>query len=363
MDKKQNIIWLNNVKLLGTLGVLTFHFYLYCYPFINDISKYFIDFSSIIKMPFDLMWQANFLFFITSGIGLSLKFKKDPPKSILKFYVSRFKRIYIPYWLTIAFVLVIQFLNIYIKGWFLPLSLPVAPMQWIENLILFKKPESPLFSEHFWYLFDLVELYVLFPFLYKFSVKTKEFGLAIVILLHFLFNKYGLGNLSAWLSIAVWGIPFYLGIYLGNKLSEDCEKTEIMLHKLFPLGILSWLIGTIAYFEPFGKLITYPMLSFGIFVTVFKIASLNFKFEFPYLNKFASLKSKLIYLNKISYEIYLVHQPFMGTFQVFFGFVRQPLIIIYIIYLIITFVIASALHFIVNKLFLFINSFKSLSKC
>ena len=288
MDKK--IYWIESIKLLALLAIMTFHFWPAVDPTVRDFGIYFKDWT-LLKLPLRNGFQGTFLFFTTSGIGLTLLLSK---KKItwMEFYRSRLLRIYVPFWVTISAALLLYFL-----GRNVSLTPPSNPLQWMGNILLLELPRMQKLQPHFWFLFAIIRLYILFPFIYGFARKTGHLGLAGIFILEvFAFTLYGIfpfHYLKTFLTqIFVWIFPFYFGIYVALMLLKDREKTERVLHKLFPLGVVVWGIGTVANNYPKGDPITFTFLPLGVFIIAFKVASLNWK---------------LPAVNNISYEVYLVH--------------------------------------------------------
>ncbi|HZD59439.1 MAG TPA: acyltransferase [Anaerolineae bacterium] len=288
MDKK--IHWIDNLKILGLLSIITFHFWPMLDPVIRDFSVSFKGWT-IIQLPLRNGFQGTFLFFIASGTGLALLMNK---KKItwLEFYRSRVLRIYIPYWIALAIALLFYFL-----GFNVSITPPTNALRWIANILLFDLFSGYTIQPHLWFLFAIIRLYALFPFIYWFAKKTGFSGLAGMFVLQFLaFSLYNIFPdplLKTFLTrVLVWILPFHLGTYVGLMLVSNREKTERILHKLFPLGLIMWGVGTVANNYPKGNPITFTFISVGILIVVFKVASLNWRVPA---------------INNISYETYLIH--------------------------------------------------------
>lgn len=329
----EKIIWVDNMKLIAMIGVITFHFWCFFYQRNMDIEDFFGNYRLLFSLPFQLGWEGNYLFFATSGIGLSLLMTK---KKITwyKFFISRGITIYIPYWITIISLLIYSYIMIRIGNWDRPIAIPADIYKWIYNIFLIRVPSVIEFSSHYWYLFILVQLYILFPIMYSFSRKTGLWGIIIMVIIHILYRLFsGYIPFSGWLSFIVWFNPFYYGIYIGTRLGEDREKIEKILNKLFPVAIIVWAIGTIAGFYHTGEVIANPMASAGLIGVIYKLASLNWR---------------LSWLNNISYEIYLIHMPFIGFYRHLFGFIDKPKFGLYIFYLVTVSIMAYVIHLISN---------------
>ncbi len=269
---------------------MTFHFWPALDPNIRDFSISFGHWP-LFTLPLRNGFQGTFLFMIASGIGLALLVSN---KNItwVEFYRSRVLRVYIPYWVTLCIALVIYSFGINVS-----LTTPKSALGWISNILLVDVPFGQKLQPHLWFLFALMPLYLFFPLIYKFTRQTKWYGLASVFVLQFLaFYTLGLHS-TALLRIVVthflvWVFPFQLGVFVGLMLYSDRERTEHIMHKLFPAGLIIWAIGTVANNYPQGNPITFAFISVGLLLIAFKIASLNWR---------------LPKINSASYEIYLIH--------------------------------------------------------
>ncbi len=289
-NNRSTIRWLDNLKIIGLFCIMTFHFWPALNPHIRDFSISLGNWP-LLALPLRNGFQGTFLFIIASGIGLTLLMKN---KNITwaEFYRSRLLRVYIPYWATLAIALAINSFGINVS-----LVLPKSPLSWIATILLIDIPWEIKLQPHLWFLFALVLLYLVFPLIYKFTQRTAWYGLASMFVLQFL-AFYALGiHSTALLRIVVthflvWVFPFQLGIFVGLMLHGQRENTERIMHKLFPAGLLIWIVGTVANNYPKGNPITFAFISIGLLIIAFKVASLNWR---------------LPKINSASYEIYLIH--------------------------------------------------------
>lgn len=334
-DKKL-IPWVDNMRLLAMIGVLSFHFWIFFYPMAHSVHELLSSRERILALPFQLGWEADDLFFAVSGLGLALSLHGKQP-NWMTFIVARAKRIYVPYWVTVVAIFAFQGASMAAGQWDKPFGGPFTASDWICNFLLLRSNTFNPFSSHYWFLYTLVELYVLFPGLYW---LIKRFGLrALVPLLIFhslwLHHPRSLGMFSQASTVIYWMASFCIGVYIGVKLGEDRVNTERWLKRLLPLGIVLFMGGTLATFRQPLDPIVHPLLGLGGVIVAYAICSLPWH---------------LPRLTKISFEVYLVHMPFIGWYRHFFGFVEQPKVAIYVFYMVTVGLMGWSLHWVSNRL-------------
>ena len=109
------------------------------------------------------------IFIMLSAIGLYFSYTKN--NNIKEFYTKRIKRVLIPYiflcggyWIIFDLILKKTTLKVFLKDFL-----------WIS-----------FFTEHittFWYIFGILVLYFIFPFVYKFINSGKNYKIRILILI------------------------------------------------------------------------------------------------------------------------------------------------------------------------------------
>ncbi|MHB8840907.1 MAG: acyltransferase family protein [Candidatus Aquicultor sp.] len=287
---RRKIQWLDNLKIIALLCIMTFHFWPALNPHVRDFGISFGHWP-LLTLPLRNGFQGTFLFIITSGTGLTL-LVSNKKITWAEFYRSRVLRVYVPYWVTLFIALVIYSFGINVS-----LTPPKSALGWISNILLVDVPFEQRLQPHLWFLFALIQLYLVFPFIYKFTKRTGQYGLAGMFVLQFLAFYSSSLYPSALFKIVlshflVWVFPFQLGVFVGVMLSSHRERTERIMHKLFPVGLIIWAIGTIANNYPQGNPITFAFISVGLLLIAFKAASLNWR---------------LPIVNSASYETYLIH--------------------------------------------------------
>lgn len=358
----KKIIYLDYLRLFACLGVFACHLWVGgILPNASNVTKnlsnlaheclgikgdslYRCGFDSLFLFPsnsgdhllfnffnfvFGLGYQAVHLFFILSGFGLTLSAllmeKKTDRIRWFGFIKKRFIRLYPSYWLILAIYLLLNFfqydsflglLKTYVKG---AIFLDVIPATW--------------------YIPILLQLYLLFPFLFYFlkklsiknflllSLLVKTVSSAIIITTSLLaFDKilgFGYGGLAPGGIALTRLFEFCFGMAIAkhwftHERSVDAftvfQKPKAIILGIFLecLGIfLSLKYTTIRFIDhdiPVGLFISDAFIGIGIF-----IISLNLVFLVDGLLKSKS-KAWLDLISNGTYEAYLVHSIVLSYF-------------------------------------------------
>ena len=358
----KKIIYLDYLRLFACLGVFACHLWVGgILPNASNVTKnlsnlaheclgikgdslYRCGFDSLFLFPsnsgdhllfnffnfvFGLGYQAVHLFFILSGFGLTLSAllveKKTDRIRWFGFIKKRFIRLYQSYWLILAIYLLLNFfqyhsflglLKTYVKG---AIFLDVIPATW--------------------YIPILLQLYLLFPFLFYFlkklsiknflllSLLVKTVSSAIIITTSLLaFDKIlglGYGGLAPGGLALTRLFEFCFGMAIAkhwftHERSVDAftvfQKPKAIILGIFLeyLGIfLSLKYTAIRFIDhdiPVGLFISDAFIGIGIF-----IISLNLVFLVDGLLKSKS-KAWLDLISNGTYEAYLVHSIVLSYF-------------------------------------------------
>lgn len=358
----KKIIYLDYLRLFACLGVFACHLWVGgILPNASNVTKnlsnlaheclgikgdslYRCGFDSLFLFPsnsgdhllfnffnfvFGLGYQAVHLFFILSGFGLTLSAllveKKTERIRWFGFIKKRFIRLYPSYWLILAIYLLLNFfqyssflglLKTYVKG---AIFLDVIPATW--------------------YIPILLQLYLLFPFLFYFlkklsiknflllSLLVKTVSSAIIITTSLLaFDKilgFGYGGLAPGGIALTRLFEFCFGMAIAkhwftHERSVDAftvfQKPKAIILGIFLecLGIfLSLKYTAIRFIDhdiPVGLFISDAFIGIGIF-----IISLNLVFLVDGLLKSKS-KAWLDLISNGTYEAYLVHSIVLSYF-------------------------------------------------
>ena len=358
----KKIIYLDYLRLFACLGVFACHLWVGgILPNASNVTKnlsnladeclgikgdslYRCGFDSLFLFPsnsgdhllfnffnfvFGLGYQAVHLFFILSGFGLTLSAllveKKTERIRWFGFIKKRFIKLYPSHWLILAIYLLLNFfqyhsflglLKTYVKG---AIFLDVIPATW--------------------YIPILLQLYLLFPFLFYFlkklsiknflllSLLVKTVSSAIIITTSLLaFDKilgFGSGGLAPGGIALTRLFEFCFGMAIAkhwftHERSVDAftvfQKPKVIILGIFLecLGIfLSLKYTAICFIDhdiPVGLFISDAFIGIGIF-----IISLNLVFLVDGLLKSKS-KAWLDLISNGTYEAYLVHGIVLSYF-------------------------------------------------
>lgn len=337
-NKKSPIVWLDNARLLAMLAVLSFHFFINFYPQPRSVHELVSPAFKIPLIPMQLGWEADMLFFAISGIGLSLA-AANRKMGWGAFFIRRVKRIYIPYWVTVIFLLAYQGFCLAVKTWDKVIDVPNNIVDWICNVFLIQKDPIVFFVGHFWFLYTLVILYVLFPAIYWVIRKFRLLGFAALLLstslLPIILAPMPRNPFYGAIWSLSWAPSFILGVYVGLRLTGDRAGTENFLSRTIPLGIAAFAFGSwTTLTQRFGWM-AHPMLGFGTLSIAYALGS---------------MKWHLPSLTAISFEAYLVHDPFIGWYRHFFGFVDKPKPLFYVFYMVTVGLMGVGIHWIADAI-------------
>lgn len=254
--------------------------------------------------------QGVQLFIIISGFGLTwglLNRQADKPIKLLPFYMSRAERIY-PLWWGIHILFIATW---FVTGWGLSLFEPATVLSFLGIRLT---PELIYyFSPAWWYFWLLVQLYLVFPFLwnglrkwgpFRLLLWSSIFAFAIRGIGLFVFDAY----LDAWArgAIFITRLPeFVFGISLASWMFTHPEATQKRLR--------SWQVGLVSIFV--YALGIYLALSLpGMIFAPFLLGIAAFVLVYQLLNKLLPvfprwLQNATEWIGKHSYSLYLIHHP------------------------------------------------------
>jgi peptidoglycan/LPS O-acetylase OafA/YrhL len=294
---KARIEYIDFAKGFAILAIVVFH---YCQSYTSGI------FSQAILAA----GAGVHLFFILSGFGLGLSSQVRSP---LQFYKKRFLKILIPYYLVVLAIFAINLV--------VPIYTDEGLYALGGHLFLYKMFDERImtsFGYHFWFVSTIVQFYIFFPVI---SYAKQRIGTGKI----FLILSFSL-SLFYWFFVSLNGLhdqrifanfflqylwEFSLGIALANlyltqgiKFWEQ-KKTVWLIVSLLSFSIMATLSlkgGSI------GKTVNDLFASLG-FLALSAFAYALCQRRLRPLNKI------MVYIGKISYELYLVHGMawYLGT--------------------------------------------------
>jgi peptidoglycan/LPS O-acetylase OafA/YrhL len=252
------------------------------------------------------------LFLLISGFGLTWGLlHKEQANSIpdIPFYERRFERIY-PIWWGVIFFFMLTWI---FSGW----GLSFSDLKTYLNFLGLKfLPGMNSFSPSWWYVSLIIQLYLIYPILWRYLKRVGPFKLLIITcVISFIIRAIGIYILKdkhfvdAWCrgSIFITRLPeFTLGISLAVWFFEKPDKTDQKLRSTLMLmtGLILYVIGTILSLFWFGMVIAPFLLLCGGFILLYPI----FKSLMDQKNL---LSQPFKWIGHHSYSFYLMHQPFI----------------------------------------------------
>jgi len=253
--------------------------------------------------------QGVQLFIIISGFGLTwglLNRQADKPVSLLPFYKSRAKRIY-PLWWGVHILFIATW---FVTGWGLSLFDANTALSFLGIRIT---PELLYyFSPAWWYFWLLVQLYLVFPFLWDALRKWGPFKLLLwSSIIAFAVRGVGLfyfdSYLDAWArgAIFITRLPeFVFGISLASWMFSSRAKTQNLLGSwratLSAIGV--YILGIYLALSLTGMIFAPFLLGVSAFVLLYQVSN-------KLLSGSGWLTGSTEWLGRHSYSLYLIHHP------------------------------------------------------
>lgn len=285
-----------------------------CFAVLGVLICHFIHFENIYlgRLPFG---QGVNLFFVISGYLITkillinkenIKHKKTSFKKVIKsFYVRRSIRIFPIYYLTILFLLLIDFQNTKVVWEWL--------VTYTTNFYISIDHHSYIGSfNHLWSLAVEEQFYLIWPFLILFiPIKHIEKTIVLVILASLLFKVFYFLNLGYSTALNALTISCADSLGFGSLIAYWSIYRESLITKINKIRY-----HVLISFLPFFYFIIYPrpydfvvivgnnfLFSLFAFFVIIKASEMKFNL----FTKFLIENKVVIHVGKISYGIYLYH--------------------------------------------------------
>jgi peptidoglycan/LPS O-acetylase OafA/YrhL len=336
ISNKQRFLWVEAIKAIALLWIFLNHVseQLFGYPLISNPISGWSPFAERVaqliplngygawNIPVNLLryigWfgdQGVQLFVIISGFGLTwglLNRQPDKPINLLSFYRSRAERIY-PLWWGVHILFIATW---FVAGWGLSLFDPATVLSFLG--IRLTPALIYYFSPAWWYFWLLVQLYLVFPFLWDALRKWGPFRLflwtsvaafAIRGVGLFAFDTY----LDAWARGAVFitRLPeFVFGISLASWMFMHPEATQKRLGswQMGVSAIIVYALGVYLALSLFGMIFAPFLLGVSAFVMLYQLLMRLLPSSPHWLQVSAE------WTGKHSYPLYLIHHPLVLAF-------------------------------------------------
>ena len=297
---------------LKGLGILTVVFAHFAYMLVTN-ADFLFPLSIIAGVGVDL-------FLFMSGYGLTVGMLKKP-LPILEFYKRRVIKIFIPFWVAIILIFAANaiFLDIHYSVPYMIQSL----LGWFPTAEGFDDVNSP-----FWYITWMMMFYVLFPLV--FSTKRPWLSaiiLAVIATLIGVYNPLEMGD--NWLH-RLHTVAFSLGIVFAWLLFETKDKENKLVvylkefrnkAKFTPYIVIALMLGVVVYMSLHTTANHWPTLTAilgkGYFVD--QLTSIVIMFAFIVIFSLKKFDNKFLSIYGLySFEVYLIHWPLIGRYDIFF---------------------------------------------
>ncbi len=325
IEKKEHFGWLDSIRGIAILWIFLVHFIErfmsgsffanpgMSWPAFNERFAQLVPLegpllSAIVANAFRYIgWlgdQGVQLFLVASGFGLTYSALKSSKKiEFFSFIKKRLGRI-MPEWWVLHILFIITFLLI---GFGLP------PTSWrtVASFIGIRFLPSTMyyFSPAWWFIGLLIQLYLIFPFLFRYLQGEKMIRRIILIIIGavviravglIIFDKY----LDWWSRGAVFisRFPdFGFGMLLAALVVKHPEviKRYTTGLKSFLLWFTIWMIGNITSFFLLGMSVAFLLTAAGLFMMLYMAAN----------SIQANTNSPIKWLGRNSYSLFLVHHP------------------------------------------------------
>ncbi len=292
----------------------------------------------MVQTPLHLFWsggEAVFVFFILSGIALAMMRSKTQPTSWARYYPSRLLRLYIPVWASILFSLAVFFTVGLISesaksSWFHERQTSLHLGSLVKAALILRgtyRYNGPLWSL-LWEVIFSVLLPVFIVLLLRAPTNTK-FVLVIATLTAGAVLRSEIppvGNFLLYMAMFGLGVLFAGRRgdleHLAERISS-ASRSGLLWGTLLTLGCVT--LCTYWYLQPLELPIqvlhlTYVVQVAGAFVIVFCAA------YYPGMRS-ALTTRPILWLGKISFSLYLVHDPILLALNHLTGESAQPLVI------------------------------------
>ena len=256
-------------------------------------------------------FHAVAVFLVLSGFGLTYSLAKtgEPEGGWIGWYRSRLLRLFPMYWLAHFVYLVSPFIaRLEPLDYRFLLSLLGDRIYPVDMIFFYINPA-------WWYFGLLLELYLVFPVLFRLLQKLEVTWFLLLCGLVTLVSRYLLlcvigahGNyvLGAFFGARLW--EFAAGMALGLLYRRQQVMTEERLFTgwTFLAGVVIYTLGLYSYATTLSYTVTDPLIGTGLFIILAHVALWS--------ELLPRLAGTLAYVGAFSYGLYLLHQPYVIYF-------------------------------------------------
>ncbi len=258
------------------------------------------------------------IFLFLSGYGIAQRYGLS--EISIKFWENRLLRLFIPLWLVLILFFVLDYICL---GLLHPIWEVILNFSGIMLNGAFIRVNSPA-----WFVG-----YIVFQYFIYYQISRIHSPNNIKILLLFLINgivSIAICQTKLFNYFSIWvqyTLVFPIGVFIGVNKKKVLHNLSIIADKplcsgTIIIGLIMAIVGAGEYIEQLGKNPTHFIQQFFILVLIVVSAS--------WLKKNAHESKILSFLGKYSYEIFLLHLPFMVKYD--FVLFRKPFVVSFFIY-------------------------------
>ena len=320
-SQEEHIVFLDAIRGIAIALVFSFHSLSASFGFDHlEWAGWLRDFHApaafLALLPATLGWSGVAVFFVVSGFCIHLSHARSRQKSFKVFFIRRFFRIYPPYLIALAvFAFVVPWTRLK-AGWAAD-----AP-QFLSHAFLVHNFDDRYYfgvNPAFWSIAVEVQLYVLYPVLLWLARRAgwsgalwmtgvAEIGLRLL--------SGGLDTMrGAPLPRWVTGDPvyFWFSWALGAALAENYLKKQPIIMRRIPIAVWPPLIFAAYLLRP----------AFELCFVLIACCTANVMAWFlthPGAGRSTAWPSRhMRFAGKLSYSIYLIHQPILWAVPIVVG--------------------------------------------
>lgn len=277
---------------------------------------YFLSSNPAFLYPFSILAGTGVnLFLFISGFGLTVSAIRSPA-SVAGFYKKRLKKLFLPMWVVITFLIILDF--VFLNRGYPVLTIFQSFLGFFPRADVFKDLDSPL-----WYFSLIFFYYLTFPIFFwkKFSYLCP----LLILLLSFSLLKMPLPvDLGVLNLYKVHSLSFPLGVLFALLVTDKNLATiKFSLKRTFLSHNLKYLLVLI-----FVLVAGYTSVNSGVGVNMNEeqIISLITMFSFIFIFLVKDWEFGLFKIfGKYSYEIYLIHWPLLARYGVLYSLLPAAL--------------------------------------
>ena len=280
-------------------------------------------------------WAVT-IFLFSSGVTLSNKYLIKSIKK--KFWIKRIKRIFVPLWITLVIFYMLDYLLLgktYSK---------IKILSSFCGIIIPPLPNSPL-----WFI-----SYILFWYLIVYIAICLETTLPMRILFTFI------ASYIVMILINIFDLKDYLGSWIQYTtvypaavfIGVNYRKISFLIRKFIRISFSTFLLFAFVFLIAYKFYDSFTLKDYFEFtpITVIVIKTFRPLFLMCFLTMFAFLIEQIKYeskfleaLGEYSYELYLLHFPFLVSYD--FLLFRKPLLLFFYLYLFCLFCLSYLLNY------------------